>query len=478
MKLNAQPIGCRLESALTTSTVRRRRARFPSLVGWAAVAVVLVGLSGAGCGDAGPSDDGSAVEGTGATTGAPPGEAGLDAVSTFLKSEVERDGSPSRAGLNELGTGLADFGFALLRALREEEPEGNILFSPLSLMVPLSMVWEGSVTPTREELHSALRMRLDGEDLHEAMNALEQVLTTDGEDAALALTNAIWLHDQMEVNDAWLDAMARHYGAGVRLANFADDAQHGPIVEAVNAWVEENTRGLIDRILAPDALRTSTVMLLLNTLYLRDDWLIPFDPERTVEGEQVFRSPGGDLLAVDMMWIKAHFRHVEEDGLQAVTLPLEHLPVDALVLLPPEGEGAFLDDLDADRLHALRAAMSDREGTVEIPRLDLAEDPDVYSAMADPMEMRQLLNGGNYHGLGTPPSLEEFRIGNIRHRAALVLNEAGVEAAAATAVEVDENVSDSPPPEPFVFRADRPFLLLLLHRTTGAPLFIAWVEEP
>jgi serine protease inhibitor len=58
----------------------------------------------------------------------------------------------------------------------------------------------------------------------------------------------------------------------------------------------------------------------------------------------------------------------------------------------------------------------------------------------------------------------------------LTVDEAGTEAAAATAVEMFG--AALPMGEPFDFRAERPFLCLLEDQTAGRMLFIAAVLRP
>jgi serpin B len=62
------------------------------------------------------------------------------------------------------------------------------------------------------------------------------------------------------------------------------------------------------------------------------------------------------------------------------------------------------------------------------------------------------------------------------HRAKLTLDEHGVEGAAATSMIAEMGWHD--PEEALVVRFDRPFLLVVRHRGTGLPLFLAEVVEP
>lgn len=61
-------------------------------------------------------------------------------------------------------------------------------------------------------------------------------------------------------------------------------------VKQVNAWVKEQTMGLIDGVL-DQPLDAQAVLLLVNALYLKNAWAAPFDPAKTTA--LPFRSAAG-----------------------------------------------------------------------------------------------------------------------------------------------------------------------------------------
>ena len=67
-------------------------------------------------------------------------------------------------------------------------------------------------------------------------------------------------------------------------------------------------------------------------------------------------------------------------------------------------------------------------------------------------------------------------ISDVLHRAFVSVDEAGTEAAAATAVII--GVTRANPTEPLTVVVDRPFLLVIRHQATGAILFIGRVLSP
>jgi serpin B len=65
---------------------------------------------------------------------------------------------------------------------------------------------------------------------------------------------------------------------------------------------------------------------------------------------------------------------------------------------------------------------------------------------------------------------------SVIHKAFVHVNEAGTEAAAATAVVMGADASA--PPTPMEFIVDRPFIFLIRDRGTGTILFLGRVEDP
>ena len=72
---------------------------------------------------------------------------------------------------------------------------------------------------------------------------------------------------------------------------------------------------------------------------------------------------------------------------------------------------------------------------------------------------------------------EQLKISEVLHQVFVAVDEAGTEAAAATAVLMQRATGMIPePPVPFV--VDRPFLFVIHEIHTGTALFLGRVEDP
>ena len=189
------------------------------------------------------------------------------------------DAAPAARSLNALGSDL-------YAALVEGNDE-NLVFSPASILLALAMARAGAAGTTASEMDAVLHID-DPEAIHHALNGLTRALEArsgtievNGEPAELELSiaNAVWGQATLTWQDAFLDLLAREYGAGVRLADFVADPEAARV--AVNDWVAEETRDRIPELIAAGMVDELTRMILVNAIYLKAPWAIPFEPDAT-----------------------------------------------------------------------------------------------------------------------------------------------------------------------------------------------------
>lgn len=76
------------------------------------------------------------------------------------------------------------------------------------------------------------------------------------------------------------------------------------------------------------------------------------------------------------------------------------------------------------------------------------------------------------------PGAADLYIMDILHKAFVEVKEEGTEAAAATAVIMATKAAPGPEPRIPVFRADHPFIYMIIHKPSGALLFLGKFAEP
>lgn len=163
-----------------------------------------------------------------------------------------------------------DFAVKLLQQSWQEQetPTENMLLSPVSALLALTMTANGAEGDTLAQMETAFGLplpRLNGY-LQAYVNALPQT-----EHSSLSVANSIWLKDdeKLLVQPDFLQTNAAYYGAAVYREPF-DEAT----VAKINAWVRRHTEGMIDGILTeipPEAL-----MYLINALAFDAAWEEPY----------------------------------------------------------------------------------------------------------------------------------------------------------------------------------------------------------
>ena len=401
-----------------------------------------------------------------------------------VRSEKAR-AAPS-AGNPDLATlvdGNSAFAFNLYQALRGQQ--GNLFYSPHSISLALAMTHAGARGETERQMADALHFSLPGDRLHPAFNTLDQELASRGEGVReeagegfrLNVVNAVWGQREHPFREPFLDVLAESYGAGVRPADFREMPEESRL--AINDWVAENTGDRIRDLIPPGIINPLTRMVLTNAIYFNASWAYPFQEADT--RPQPFHLLDGGAVHVPMMRTEEEFLYTEGDGYQAVDLPYLGHELSMTVLLPDQGRfREFEDSLDAGLAHGILADLRPRYVTLDLPKFEF-ESRFQLSETLKSMGMSAAFDSAasDFSGMDGRSCLagdgECLYVREVVHKAFVSVDEAGTEAAAATAVMMQ---TESAPPEPVSVTVDRPFISLIRDRKTGALLFLGRVETP
>ena len=211
-----------------------------------------------------------------------------------------------------------DFALSFFKAVSSSaKPGENVVASPYSAGVALSMLTEGAAGQTKVELDNALNGCLF---MQEPMG--------DSETVTVKSANSIWISDNFSVRNRFVAHMEDDFKADVEVMNFADPAP----LQSMNRWCADNTEGKITKI--KDSLSPNNVMILANALYFKAPWENQFDPKATQE--ETFHGRSGDT-EVNMMYRKGAYEYMEYQGCQMIKLPYLDSEYAMYVVLPPEG---------------------------------------------------------------------------------------------------------------------------------------------
>lgn len=355
------------------------------------------------------------------------------------------------------------------KAIETEQTLQGMIASPLSMAFLLGMESNAVEDECKSQIARVLGFDEEQED---AMNLFFRdfiVLGTGGnsEKGTLEIANAVFCESSTPVYDSYHERVKNYFDADV----VTFDPLKASGGKLVNEWVNEKTHGRIPSILEDGA---SFVNLIINAMYFKAQWAIPFDEEYT--RKQPFYNAEGKEKEVDMMALSSlmeTFRFYECDDFKMLTLPYQSKGSMSF-LLPREdlSVAELFDILDADTWKRAWESSEGKHVHIRLPKFD------VETGVGE-CRNEQLRSLG-IKSLFSSNMPKFWKFGHVNHEiyqiANLSLDENGTEAAA-----VSYDVIEGAPleePEFVEFNANRPFVFIISEKVTGALMFIGCFLSP
>ena len=367
------------------------------------------------------------------------------------------------------------FAVDLYRRLAAAEGDaGSLVFSPFSASAALAMTLEGAAGDTRAEMIRTLYLPADDDLISRRFGHLLCSYAGDDDTAGvqLRIANRLWGQEGREWLPSFLETLREDYHAPLENLRFTADPEAAR--RRINAWVLEATSNRIQELLAPGVLNPLTRLVLTNAVYFLGRWEAPFDPKNSYEGQ--FQLASGEPARVRYMNRLGPMHLGEWDDLQVLELPYKTDRFSFVVLLPrdPDGLAELESSLDPAALKARLDSLPLREAEVTLPRFRIQSDYDLGSAL-QALGISSAFDP-NRADFSRMDGTRNLYIDAVLQKAFLEVGERGTEAAAATAVVLEERGGRRM--ETAHFYADHPFLFLLRDRGAGTILFMGRFTGP
>ena len=338
----------------------------------------------------------------------------------------------------------------------------NVIISPLSIYQVLSLLSNGAKESTLSEMLSVL----GSTSLDELNDINYKILSKISSFSTIDIANAVMtrfkpLENFCSVADKYLAPM-----------------ESLESVEQVNEWCKEKTHGKIEKII--EQLSPETIMILLNAVYFKGEWINQFDKYFTKK--LPFYNLSKNEIKVDTMLQIDHFRYFSNKEIQAIELPFQKDFMSAIIILPSEkieinsfiknnlAKKNYLTDiinkLDYAKVH------------LELPKFEVTFE-ETLNHVIKKLGMKKIFNSleADLSGLYNRKGLF---VSQVIHKTYLKVNEEGTEAAAVTLVEVDEAIMAGEEEIIHEMKVNRPFLFLLKNWELPEGydmVFMAKIEE-
>jgi serine protease inhibitor len=347
-----------------------------------------------------------------------------------------------KAAYNALAKPYTKFSLKLLREIAQQEPDKNIIISPMSVAVALALVYNGAEGDTKDAMSRVLE--LDGLD-RDTINAANAALLAELEHLDpkidLTMTNKIEV-DKQAAKPRFLQIIQECYKAEI-----ADNGQ-------------------------PDEIKIT------NKIKFKGQWTDKFNKHST--RDEPFTLLNGEKKPCSMMssprqdW--AYYRH-EEFRFHMAKVPYGNKKTSLCIFLPSKSITVydFLEDFTPDNWRKWFGGMSDTDGYIKLPRFE------VDYAISLEQTLKTLGMGIVFDQSQTDFSaMYSFPawIKHVLHKAKIDVDEEGTVAEAETTIRFGALIAPPEKIEFFKMVADYPFIYAIVDNQTEMPLFLGITVDP
>ncbi|EDV59324.1 serine protease inhibitor 42Dd [Drosophila erecta] len=324
----------------------------------------------------------------------------------------------------------------------------NIISSPLSLEIALSMIYMGAGAKTAQQLTNVLGLPDNREEVAAKTKDLLTELEGREKVAILTLANRIYVNNKIKLLPQYNQVVKDSFKAEAVAIDMTDTKKAASII---NKWVDDQTRGKITKIVDSNAL-VDVLIVVLNAIYFKGQWQNQFDPSKTKKVS--FHISKQKSVPVEMMAQLGIYRtaYIGALGARVIELPYRNSSLSMVIYLPDKVDG--LPELEKE-IVGFPLKLSEDKVNLKLPKFK--------------MEFSKLLNEElNTMGIRDAFTLNanfEDMVGggvfvkSVLQKAFIEVNEEGAEAAAIT--KIDMVFKSASRPQPIDFIADHPFAFVI-----------------
>ena len=319
------------------------------------------------------------------------------------------------------------FQIKLFSLLNENQNE-NICISPLSLYQILSLVSNGAVGKTQEEILNVLVPNNKiNKKIQLSINANNQQIINyyNSKNKKVVMVNGILTKVSLKKE---FEKICKKYEAGILpLIN----------VEQINNWCSEKTNGKIKKII--DKISPLTTMILLNAVYFKVNWKYKFDEVKTKKMD--FRNSNGIIVKVDTMYNEfSKIKYFENEKIQMIELPYEDDNLSMIILLPKlnkfTSSSDYLKKEKLDFIESINKMTYKKNVKLNLPKFELE-----YKKQLNEILQKMNMKLAFYNNLADFSNLSKTKsyIFQVIHSTYIKVDESGTESAAASLIEMRTN---------------------------------------
>lgn len=370
----------------------------------------------------------------------------------------------------------SDFAFNLLKRCYGMSSDGNVCVSPISAQYALSMLLTGADGDTRNEIMRAIGFDpdvYDADSVNECMLGLLNELLNSDNTITLSVANSMWLHNTVGIKASYAETLSKYYHAHIGNVNL----QSLEGIAMVNKWVSDATNGLISNYF--DTPRDS-VIALINALYLRAKWFIPFISFDSPV-PMAFANDYQEWIYVPSLYGFGMGYYGVDDEYRRVFLQLgskENNGFQVEIYMPTkERLSSCIEKISSERLNAIPGYKSDMPGgynlVLAIPALSQNIKYDLIPVFKSMGVNTAFSSEADFSPM---TDFKGLTVSDIEQQNTIKFTNWGIEAASVTSVELGIT-DDGQKREEIEFYVQMPYIYIVRDKKSGIILYIGTVTN-
>jgi serine protease inhibitor len=377
-----------------------------------------------------------------------------------IAAQKPNENSSIIAGNNKLS-------YDVMKKIIEDREKENVLISPLSLSTILALTENGALGETKEEMLKLMGLdNMNDEEINKEYNNLIQYYNNSSEDS-IKIANSMWLRYGADCKEGFINTASSYYGADINELDFTKEKA----VDVINDWTYKNTNGKIKKAL--ERIDEDTFMVLINSLYFKDNWSEQFN-ERATKPEKFTLSDEKEIK-VPMMKDEREVPYLADENFTAIKLYYDNTDTSMYILLPIKNIDidTFIQSMDSDKMEKHIEKFKYTDANIQIPKFQFEYEKELVDILKS-LGMKAAFNGAeaDFTNINS-----EMYIDLIKQKCFIAVDENGTEAAAIT-VEADKTSDVMEEVKPIDFIVNRPFMFIIRDEKLGTTLFMGKVGNP
>ena len=360
-----------------------------------------------------------------------------------------------------------EFASELFKKIYAKEKE-NACISPASVFLTLAMMANGDQGESRDEILSLLGYGEGPDALHELnvySNALLVEVPDFNGDTQCGFTNSLWHSPNFNLLPSFTEDMKEIFGAADINIWLGDETGR----TAINRFVEENTRGMIQEFLK-EPLHID--LGILNTTYFKGTWKQKFDVKHTSKAK--FHNLDGSSSKTNFMTLTDVMSYAYTNDATALLLPYGGERYTMTLIMPDEDLkfNDFLEGMDAKLINEISARLRAGKVELKLPKFEQESNRDIIKTLQE-MGLDRTCFPGIMNATYDPLELRFFQ-----HAAKIIVDEKGTEGGAASLGGFIATSVLNPDAMPIDYISfDRPFIYMIRDNLSGTLLFMGAITS-